>query len=192
MSEGFTSDILINAYSQGYFPMAEEEGDIYWHCPDPRAIIPLENIKKPRSLTKYSRKNDFNYSVNSDFEFVIRACSDRQETWISDEIIEVYLDLHRKGFAHSVETWSGEKIVGGLYGISLGGAFFGESMFNTENDAAKAAFYYLAEYLKSRGFILLDSQYINPFTEQLGAVEILKDEYMKKLEQALIIPTRFD
>jgi len=192
MNEGFTSDILINAYSQGYFPMAEEKGEIYWHCPDPRAIIPLENIKKPRSLTKYSRKNDFKYSVNSDFEFVIRACSDRKATWISDEIIEVYLDLHRKGFAHSVETWSGEKIVGGLYGISLGGAFFGESMFNTENDAAKAAFYYLAEYLKSRGFILLDSQYINPFTEQLGAVEILKDEYMKKLEQALIIPTRFD
>jgi leucyl/phenylalanyl-tRNA---protein transferase len=192
MSEDFTSDILINAYSQGYFPMAEEKGEIYWHCPDPRAVIPLDKIKKPRSLTKYSRKNNFKYSVNSDFEFVIRACSDRQETWISSEIIDIYLDLHKKGFAHSVETWSGNEIVGGLYGISLGAAFFGESMFNNKNDAAKAAFYYLAEYLKSRGFILLDSQYINPFTQQLGAVEIRKKDYIKKLEQALIIPITFD
>ncbi len=192
MSEDLTSDILINAYSQGYFPMAEQGARIYWHCPDPRAIIPLENIKVPRSLKKYSRKQNFEYTVNSNFKFVIEECAQRKETWISREIIDIYVELHYKGFAHSVEAWASGRIVGGLYGISLGGAFFGESIFNNVSDAGKAAFYYLADHIKSRGFILLDSQYINPFTQQLGAIEIPKDDYMKELELALLMPVTFD
>jgi len=183
----FNPEIVIYAYRHGYFPMAEGEmEDIYWHSPNPRAIIPLDNIKKrSRSLTKSIRKNEFKCTMDLDFEQVIRACSDRKDTWISEEIIETYCELNKMGIAHSVETWMGNKIVGGLYGISLGSAFFGESMFNTEADAAKAAFYYLIEYLKSKKFSLLDSQYINKFTEQLGAIEISKREYYRMLEIAL-------
>jgi len=187
------SEIVLNAYLQGYFPMADEhDGEIYWHSPDPRAIFPINQIKKPRSLVKSSRKKDFKYSVNEDFEFVIRACADREDTWISEDIMKIYNELNILGHAHSVETWMNNEIVGGLYGISIGGAFFGESMFNTESDAAKAAFYYLVEHIKMRGFIVLDSQYINPFTKQLGAIEIPKKEYLELLQQALMLPVSFD
>ena len=186
------SEIVLSAYTQGFFPMADENtGEIFWHSPDPRAVFPLDNLKKPKSLLKSSRKKGFKYSVNADFEFVIRACADRDDTWISEDIISIYQDLHENGHAHSVETWMNNEIVGGLYGIAIGGAFFGESMFNLESEAAKASFFYLVEYIKSKGFILLDSQYINPFTEQLGAVEITRDNYLSFLQEALILPVSF-
>lgn len=192
MKEILTPDIVISAYTQGFFPMADEEdGDIYWHCPDPRAIIPLDNIKKPRSLRQSIRKYNFEFKLNKNFDYVIRSCGDRENTWISEEIIEVYNELNIMGFAHSVECHIGDSIVGGLYGISIGGAFFGESMFNTKTDAAKGAFYFLAEHLRKKSFILLDSQYINPFTKQLGAKEISRNDYIKLLNKALALPCKF-
>lgn len=192
MSNILTPDIIISAYTQGYFPMAEDkEGDIYWHCPDPRAIIPIEKPRKSKSLKQSIKKYEFEFTKNRDFEYVIRACSDRDDTWISEDIIENYTKLNKMGFAHSIECWSKDEIVGGLYGISIGGAFFGESMFNHLTDAAKASFHYLIDLLKRKNFILLDSQYINPFTKQLGAIEISKSEYLDKLSKALSIPIRF-
>lgn len=185
-------EVLVQAYKQGYFPMAEsKEGEIYWHCPDPRAIIPLSNPNKPRSLKQSEKKYGFKYSVDTDFESVIRKCSDREDTWISEEIIISYLQLHELGFAHSVETYSNDKLVGGLYGVAIGGAFFGESMFNNITDAAKGAFYYLVKRLKQKKFLLLDTQYINPFTEQLGAIEIPYSDYLKILIKATNLNTNF-
>lgn len=185
-------EVLLQAYKQGYFPMADsKEGEVYWHCPDPRAIIPLDNPKKPKSLKKSEEKYEFEYRVDTNFEAVITKCADRDDTWISDEIIETYTMLHERGSAHSVETYMDNELVGGLYGVAIGGAFFGESMFNTKTDAAKGAFYYLIELLKDKNFLLLDSQYINPFTKQLGAVEISYMDYSKKLIKAINLATSF-
>jgi leucyl/phenylalanyl-tRNA--protein transferase len=185
-------EVLLQAYKQGYFPMADsKEGDIYWHCPDPRAIILLNNTKKPRSLRKNEEKNTFEYRVNTNFKEVITKCSDRDDTWISEEIIETYVKLHNLGSAHSVETYMDNQLVGGLYGVAIGGAFFGESMFNTKTDAAKGAFYYLIDLLKKKNFLLLDTQYINPFTKQLGAIETSFMDYSKKLIKAINFATSF-
>lgn len=185
-------EIILNAYLQGYFPMAEgDSSEIYWHSPNPRAIIPLDNPKMPKSLRKSIRKNGYSFTIDENFEFVIRACAEREETWISEEIIENYCELNSWGVAHSIETWVGDDIVGGLYGISLGSAFFGESMFNLKSDAAKGAFFFLIEYLQGKDFTLLDSQYINHFTEQLGAVEISKKDYYKLLKVALAVKNKF-
>jgi len=185
-------EVLLQAYKQGYFPMADsKEGEVYWHCPDPRAIIPLDNPKKPKSLKKSEEKYEFEYRVDTNFKAVITKCANRDDTWISDEIIETYTMLHERGSAHSVETYMDNELVGGLYGVAIGGAFFGESMFNTKTDAAKGAFYYLIELLKDKNFLLLDSQYINPFTKQLGAVEISYMDYSKKLIKAINLATSF-
>lgn len=179
-------EILIRAYSEGYFPMASsKQGDVYWHCPDYRAVFPIHKIKPNRSLRKSIEKSEFSYSINDNFEYVIEKCSNRDDTWISEEIIEAYCDLHYLGFAHSIEVWQKDVIVGGLYGVAIGAAFFGESMFNDVSNASKAAFYYLVEHLKKQGYVLLDSQYLNHFTEQLGAVEISRKEYEKLLKYAI-------
>jgi leucyl/phenylalanyl-tRNA--protein transferase len=191
--KGIKPEILIQAYKQGYFPMAEhKDGDIYWHCPDPRAIIPLDSPKKPKSLKIAEKKQLFEYRFDTNFGEVIRKCSERSETWISQEIIESYIQLYYLGMAHSVETYVNGNLVGGLYGVSIGGAFFGESMFNTTPNAAKGAFYKLVERLRERNFLLLDSQYINPFTEQLGAIELPYTEYIKLLIKAINHSTSFD
>ncbi len=172
--------------------MAESrEGEIYWHCPDPRAIFPLDEIKRPRSLKQKERKGIYEVRISCDFPGVIRGCADRRGTWISDEIIRSYEILHSLGWAHSVETWRDEKLVGGLYGISIGGAFFGESMFARESDVSKIAFYALVDRMKERKFTLLDSQYIAGHTRRLGAIEIPRDDYLKILEKAVMIPTTF-
>lgn len=185
-------EILIQAYKQGYFPMADhKEGDIYWHCPDPRAIIPLEKPAKPKSLRRSENKYEFEYRINTNFREVITKCSERDDTWISDEIKETYIQLHFLGMAHSVETYLDDELVGGLYGVSIGGAFFGESIFNSVTDAGKGAFFHLIEYLKERNFQLLDSQYINPFTKQLGAIEVTFADYTKILIKAINLSTSF-
>jgi leucyl/phenylalanyl-tRNA--protein transferase len=185
MKEKLNVDELISAYTQGFFPMAERDG-IYWHSPEPRAIIPLENVpKKPKSLAKSERKHEFTHTIDYNFEYVIRECSKRRDTWISSEIINSFTELNIIGFAHSIETWKGGKIVGGLYGVCIGAAFFGESMFNLVDDAAKSAYFYLIELLRRNNFLLLDSQYINPFTEKLGAIEIPKQDYINKLNFAI-------
>lgn len=180
-------DVLISGYSNGYFPMAESDtNEIYWYSPDERAVFPIYEINFPKSLLKRIRRNEFEFSIDRKFEETIRACaSTHKETWISEEIISAYVRLFEMGFAHSVETYSNGNFVGGLYGVALGGAFFGESMFNVETDASKAAFYFLIRNLRNRGYELLDSQFLNDFTQQLGAVEIPKEVYMNLLENAL-------
>ena len=181
-------EILLSAYSQGYFPMADDEGKILWHNPDPRAIVPLNSIKVPRSLKQYFRKNDIEFRIDSDFEYVIKRCSGRKSSWISPDIEAAFVMFHDAGHAHSVETYIDGKIVGGLYGVALGGAFFGESMFSDVSNASKSAFYYLAYKMIDRGFILLDSQYMNEFTKSLGAIEIPKINYLRILKRALTLP----
>lgn len=167
------------------------DGNIYWHSPDPRAIFPLEKIKTPRSIKQFISKNNFSFTINKDFKKVITLCADRDDTWISDEIIAAFVQLHNLGYAHSVETWIDTELVGGLYGVSIGAAFFGESMFNHIPNASKSAFYYLVNYIKSRNFILLDTQYINHHTAMLGAIEIPRIQYLKILRKAIEIPVNF-
>ncbi len=181
-------ELLINAYSQGIFPMAENDGTIYWYGPDPRAIIPLETYKPPKSLRPIINKKYFEMVVNRNFEQVIRNCAaprDEDDTWISEEIILSYIDLHRAGFAHSVEAYYEGELVGGLYGVAINGVFCGESMFYKMPNASKVAFYYLIEILKHRGFCLLDTQFINDNVQRYGAIEIRRTAYLKKLQTAL-------
>jgi leucyl/phenylalanyl-tRNA--protein transferase len=192
-----TPEVIITAYKQGYFPMSEPDGELYWHCPDPRAVIPLDQVLISRSLRKTLAKGIYEVRINTDFHGVICGCAERKETWISDEIIETYCQLHELGYAHSVEAWFndarfGSRLVGGLYGVTLGGTFFGESMFSRMTDASKVAFVGLTERLRERGFTLLDSQYINPHMESLGAIEIPRSVFLYHLWLALRLPCRFD
>jgi len=183
---------VINAYKVSYFPMAESaDGEIFWHSPEYRAIFDLDNIKLEKSVLKKINKGIFRFSINYDFDFVIKSCANRSKTWINQDIIDTYTDLHNMGYAHSLEVWQDEKICGGLYGVAIGGAFFGESMFNIVSDAAKIAFYFLVAHLISRDFVLLDSQYINDFTRKLGAIEVPKKVYLKLLAEALELDRSF-
>jgi leucyl/phenylalanyl-tRNA--protein transferase len=192
MSLFLTPEILINTYINGMFPMADpEDGELYWHTPDPRAIIPLERVKMPRSLKQAIRKENFTFRIDSAFEDVIVNCSQRADTWINEEIIFAYTSLYNLGYAHSVETYKNEDLVGGLYGVSIGGAFFGESMFSSVSNASKAAFYHLVDHLKNKKFILLDSQYLNDHTASLGAIEIRKIQYLNMLNIAVNLPVSF-
>ncbi len=184
-----TPQLLINAYSQGIFPMADKDGVIYWYDPDPRAILPLENFHVPRRLKRTIRGRKFRVRSNTAFEAVIRACArlGQNDTgnWINREIIKAYTQLHYLGFAHSVESWQDGKLVGGLYGVSLRGLFAGESMFSLERDASKVALVYLVERLRQGGFVLLDTQFITPHLQQFGAIEISRQAYKLRLAQAL-------
>lgn len=163
----------------------DEENAIYWYKPEKRGIIPLDTFHIPKNLKRLYEKGTFEMKINADFEGVIRACALREETWISEEIIQTYLKLHEMGFANSFESWKNGKLVGGLYGVSLGAAFFGESMFHRERDASKVALVFLVEFLNKNHFELLDTQYINDHLLQFGAIEIPDDEYMDLLEKAL-------
>jgi len=166
--------------------MAEgKEGEIHWFSPARRGIIPLNGLKISRSLRQTLKKNIFEIRINTDFEGVIGACADREEVWISETIIESYLRLHRKGFAHSVESWCEGKLVGGLYGVAINGAFFGESMFSRKSDASKVALVHLVQRLNARGYMLLDTQYLNSHLATLGCIEITKQEYLALLHTAL-------
>ena len=180
------ADLLLAAYAAGYFPMADSRGgDIGWYSPDPRAIIPLDTFKISRSLRQVLKKQPFEIRINTSFEEVIRTCSERKETWISEEIVRSYLQLHRLGYAHSVETWKEGKLAGGLYGVALGAAFFGESMFSLVRDASKAALVHLVERLKKNKFELLDTQFITPHLKKFGTYEIARDEYLLQLKKAI-------
>ena len=185
-------DVLL-AYRHGIFPMADERsGEVLWFRPDPRAIIPLDGFRVSRSLARTLRRGLFEIHLNTDFEGVMRGCADRPEgTWISGPFIEVYGALHRAGKAHSVEAWREGRLVGGVYGLALGGAFMAESMFHRETDASKVALAALVGRLRERRFVLLDVQYVTPHLESLGAVEITRREYERRLEQALGLPCRF-
>jgi leucyl/phenylalanyl-tRNA--protein transferase len=180
-----TADLLLRAYRRGWFPMAHEDGELYWHDPDPRAIFPLADLKPNARLQRAIRSAGFRVTLDQHFEDVMRACGDREETWITEEMIAAYVALHGQGHAHSVEVWQDGTLVGGLYGVSVGGAFFGESMFSRVPNASKAAFHHLAGHLRQRGFTLFDSQYINDHTASLGAIEVPREIFRTMLAQAL-------
>jgi leucyl/phenylalanyl-tRNA--protein transferase len=181
------------AYRHGIFPMADERtAEILWFRPDPRAVIPLDGFHVSRSLARTLRRAVFDVRIDTDFEGVMRGCADRPEgTWISERFVEVYGALHRAGKAHSVEAWREGRLAGGVYGLALGGAFMAESMFHRETDASKVALAALTSRLRERGFILLDVQYVTPHLESLGAIEITRHEYERRLERALALPCTF-
>jgi leucyl/phenylalanyl-tRNA---protein transferase len=186
--------LLLAAYSQGIFPMAvNAQGALAWFSPDPRAIIPLdERFHIPHGLKRVLKKNPFNLTFDTDFGAVIRACGKAHgSTWISKEIIRSYSQLHKLGFAHSIEVWHEDKLAGGLYGVHIGGAFFGESMFHRVTDASKVALVALVERLRARNFMLLDTQWTTPHLLQFGTYEIPKAEYMQLLGQAIALDRKF-
>lgn len=186
--------LVIRAYREGIFPMAVEDGEIGWFSPDPRGILPLEAFHVPARLARVVRSGRFEVAVDRAFEAVMRACAERPDdgTWISEDIIQCYLAIHRLGLAHSVEAWEGGALVGGLYGVHLGGAFFGESMFHRVRDASKVALVGLIDRLTRRGFQLLDTQWVTPHLEQFGAIDIPRREYLVRLKQALSIDCAFE
>ncbi len=176
------ADLLLYAYRTGAFPMAMADGEISWFSPDPRAIIPIDDgFHIPHGLRRTLKKNPFEVRINTAFEGVMRGCAEREDTWINEEIIASYWNLFLAGNAHSVETWLDGKLVGGLYGVSLGGAFFGESMFHTATDASKIALHALVMRMRERGFSLLDTQWTTPHLLTFGTLEIPRTKYMKML-----------
>jgi leucyl/phenylalanyl-tRNA--protein transferase len=192
MTRELAPDVLLSAYAQGIFPMAGPDNRIRWYSPDPRAILPLDEFYVSKNLRRRCRQGRFEIRINTDFQGVVRACAEREDgTWINADIIEAYCLLHELGAAHSVETWRGIDLVGGLYGVALGGAFFGESMFHRMTDASKVALVYLVERMRERGYVLLDVQFTTPHLERFGAVEIPRPEYLRRLAQALRLKCRF-
>ncbi|MGV1792669.1 leucyl/phenylalanyl-tRNA--protein transferase [Rhizobium sp. A37_96] len=191
---GVTPEILLRAYSIGLFPMAESADDpeIFWVEPELRGIIPLDTFHVSKSLAKKIRQDPFDIRFDSDFEAVIAACAEqtsgRPSTWINDTIRSLYSVLHHIGHAHSVEAWEGDRLVGGLYGVSLGSAFFGESMFSRRTDASKICLVYLVERLRERGFTLLDTQFTTEHLKTFGAIDVPKDAYATMLEKAMESP----
>ena len=183
-------DELLRAYRQGFFPMSNpKDGKVYWCQPYKRAIVHLDSYKPSRHVRRLKKKEEFRVSFDEEFEGVIKGCAaprkNDDETWISSEIIEAYIKLYELGLAHSVECWYEGKLAGGLYGIALGGVFFGESMFFRRAYASQIAFDYLVRHLINKGYQLLDAQIMNPHLEKLGAVEISHEEYMELLADAL-------
>ena len=189
-----TPDILLRAYSIGLFPMAEsrEADSLYWVEPGERGVFPLDGLIVSRSLAKAVRSDRFEIRANRDFAAVIAACAKREKTWINAEIVRLYGELFARGHAHSIEAYEGARLVGGLYGVSLGGAFFGESMFHLARDASKVALVHLVARLRLGGFGLLDAQFVTPHLCALGAVEISREEYRRRLTAALDAPADFN
>ncbi len=189
-----TTRQLVTAYCHGLFPMAvDKRGTIGWFSPDPRALIPLDDrFHLPHGLKRTLKKQPFEITFDQEFPGVIRACSKvHGETWISPQILRSYSQLHTDGFAHSVEIRREGQLVGGLYGVHIRGAFFGESMFHRATDASKVALVALVERLRTRGFVLLDTQWTTPHLLQFGAYEIPRDQYLELLDQALVVDCEF-
>lgn len=184
-------DLLEACYRAGAFPMAEGYGRVEFYRSDPRSVLEFDSLRVSRSLRRVIRQGKYVIRINRDFEGVIRACSRRPETWINEEIIRGFVALHERGKAHSVEAYRDDELVGGLYGVVLGGAFMGESMFSWMRDASKVCFVYLIERLKERGYALLDCQIQNDHLARLGAVEIPEREYLGRLKEALELPCSF-
>jgi len=192
-----TPELVLRAYAAGIFPMSESRDDpnIFWVDPKERGILPFESFHVPRSLQKKIRQNVFDIRSNTAFDEVIFGCAEsksgRDETWINDEIIGAYKELHELGFVHTIECWQDNVLVGGLYGVSLGGGFFGESMFSRVRDASKVALVHLVARLIAGGYVLLDSQFITDHLKQFGAIEIPARDYLVLLEAALEVEATF-
>lgn len=184
-------NLLLRGYTCGLFPMAEDREDdrLFWVDPDERGILPLDGFHIPKSLRKQLRAEPYNVTVDTDFEGVIRGCAapgrDRESTWINRPIENLYIELFTSGFAHSVECWHEDQLVGGLYGVKIGSAFFGESMFHRATGASKIALVYLVARLIEGGFMLLDTQFVTDHLKQFGVIEIPRREYLDRLERAL-------
>jgi leucyl/phenylalanyl-tRNA--protein transferase len=182
-----TSDILLRAYSIGLFPMAEDRdaAHLFWVEPEARGVFPLDGLIVSRSLAKTVRSDVFEVRADGAFERVMKACADREKTWINNDILRLYGELHERGHAHSLEAYQGGELVGGLYGVSLGAAFFGESMFHIARDASKVALVHLIARLRLGGFRLLDSQFVTPHLASLGCAEISRAQYRARLAEAI-------
>jgi leucyl/phenylalanyl-tRNA---protein transferase len=178
-------EILERAYSLGVFPMPDQHGVIRWYQPNPRAILPLQAFHASHSLKRTLRKDVFQTTFNADFLGVMRGCANRPQTWITQEFFDGYSALHKLGKAHSVEVWRDGELVGGTYGVQLGGAFFAESKFHTATDASKVALAILVERLKEKGFALLEVQFLTPHLSQFGVIEVEHADYMERLKAAL-------
>jgi leucyl/phenylalanyl-tRNA--protein transferase len=179
-------EIMIKLYARGAFPMADETGEINWYSPEIRTIIPLDNYNVPRSLRKFMEKSDFEYRYSTRQLAVIKECANREETWISEELIEAYKNLISLGHLHSVEVYRKNKLVGGLYGVTFGGAFFGESMFSKVPQASKSALVKLIERLNEKNFVVLDVQYLTEHLHMFGAVEIPFIDFGQLLSEAYL------
>jgi leucyl/phenylalanyl-tRNA--protein transferase len=192
-----TPDLLLRAYAIGIFPMAEgrDHAELHWIDPEVRGVLPLDRFHLPRKLRRRVRRGDFDVRCDTAFDQVIRQCAEaadnRPDTWINPAIEKLYNELHQAGFAHSVECWIGDRLAGGLYGVALGAAFFGESMFSRETDASKVALAHLVLRLRKGGFRLLDTQFATPHLAHFGVVEIPRDEYRAQLGQALTTRASF-
>lgn len=192
-----TPALLIRAYAQGIFPMSDdaEDPDVYWVRPERRGIIPLDDFHIPKSLKKHMKKNPFKIVIDTDFEGVISGCAEsktgRETTWINHPIRNTYGELFKLGYCHTVEAWQENRLVGGLYGLALGQAFFGESMFSRKTDASKICLVALVDHLKSRHFTLLDTQFVTPHLAHFGAIEISRQDYEQRLQAAIQKPASF-
>jgi len=189
--EMIAPELLLQGYRLGVFPMAMEDDSIEWFSPDPRAILPLEDFHVPHVLRRLLRRRVFKTTIDKAFSEVIAACAEREDTWINPEIIESYTRLHELGNAHSVEVWKEGRLAGGLYGVAVGGAFFGESMFHSVTDASKIALVALVEHLRARKFVLLDTQWLTPHLQQFGGIEISRNHYLRVLRSAVELPRKF-
>jgi leucyl/phenylalanyl-tRNA---protein transferase len=185
------AELLLQGYRLGVFPMAMEDDSIEWFSPERRGIIPLETFHLPHAARRAWARKSFEVRIDSAFSEVIRACARRDETWINEEIVASYEHLHAIGHAHSVEAWQKGKLTGGLYGVAVGGGFFGESMFHRVTDASKIALAALVEQLKRQRFVLLDTQWLTPHLLQFGAIEVSRAEYLELLERAVNLKRSF-
>ncbi len=180
-------ELLLHGYSIGIFPMAEhrDDPDLFWVDPKFRGVIPLNGFHISRSLARRIRKCGFSVTINQNFAGVVDGCADRADTWINAELRDLYQRLHQSGYAHSLEVWDGPALIGGVYGVSLGAAFFGESMFSRRTDASKIALAYLVDRLRRTGFLLFDTQFLTAHLASLGAIEVPRSEYRQALEEAI-------
>lgn len=187
-------ELLLEAYRRGIFPWSSDPVPTWW-CPHPRAIFPLDTWRPHRSVLRSIRREGWTFSIDGAFVEVMAGCAEptmrRPETWITDDFVTAYAELHRHGFAHSVEVWENETLVGGIYGVTMGGYFGGESMFHRRPDASKAAVTHLIEHLRKRGFGLFDAQVMNPHLARIGAVTIRRTEFLRRLKAALALPVQF-
>jgi len=194
MSEDITPEMLLQAYAAGIFPMAEaqDDPDVFWVDPLWRGIIPLDKFHISRSLSRQILRENFQIRTNTSFDAVVCACANRPDTWISGRLFELYRMLHEMGYAHSLEVWNGPDLVGGVYGVALGGAFFGESMFSRQPNASKIALAYLVDRLRKGGFTLFDTQFLTPHLASLGGIEISQKDYRTMLRKALAADADFN